>query len=179
MNSHSHGIVAWLVGRPAAGKSTLAAAVASRLRHAGLDTLWLDGERVRGVSAPDLGFDEPDRALFDARFIELVRGASLRHDFVLVSAAAPTTAYRELARSLLPGYVEVLVTAPAELLERRDPKGLYGRVRRGAIAHVPGIDAPFEEPRTPDLVLDTELRTVDELASELDTFLRGRVPRAR
>jgi adenylylsulfate kinase len=165
-------VVIWLGGRPAAGKSTLAAALSSRLRQSGIDTLWLDGERVRSVMAPELSFAVRDRRAFDSRLIELIRDAAQRHDIVIVSAAAPLKEERAYARAIMPRFIEVAVTAPADLCAKRDPKGLYEKVRLGALAGIPGIDAPYDEPTTADLVLSTESKTVAELTDELVAFVR-------
>ncbi len=173
MSANTTGLVIWLGGKPAAGKSTLAAGLSSRLRQAGLNTLWLDGERVRSLIAPDLDFSAADQRAFEMRLMELVRDTSQRHDLVVVSAAAPSSAERVFMRSLLPRFREVAVIAPLALMEARDPKGLYRRVRSGNLSGVPGIDAPYEEPITADLVLSTESKTVAELVEELVVFVRG------
>ncbi len=86
----------------------------------------------------------------------------------LVSVISPFAADRELAASLhraegLP-FVEVFVSAPVSLCEERDPKGLYARARAGEIEGMTGVDAPYETPKRPDLVLHTADRTVEQAA---------------
>ena len=172
MSGTARRAVVWLSGKPATGKSTLAAALSSRLRQGGVDTLWLDGERVRRVLAPELSFTSKDQHAFDVRLIEAVRDATVRHDIVVVSAAAPAKAQRDFMRSLVPRFVDVVVTAPAELCAQRDPKGLYGKVRSGKLAGVPGIDLPYDDSTSADLVISTESASVDQLVTQLVAVVR-------
>lgn len=83
---------------------------------------------------------------------------------VLVALISPFRAERALARSLLPAgeFVEVHVDVPLAVAEARDPKGLYGRARRGELPHFTGIGSPYEAPLAPEVHIDTSLASVDE-----------------
>lgn len=61
-----------------------------------------------------------------------------------------------MARSRVPPgeFLEIFVDTPLALAERRDPKGLYRKARRGELPHFTGIDSPYERPENADLVID-------------------------
>lgn len=161
------GVIVWLTGRPAAGKSTLAAAVAARLGQRGRDVAWLDSDAVRTSRLPHLGFGDEDRETFYEKLGELALEAASHHDVVLVSATAPLARYRDAVRTRAARFLEVLVTAPEALLEARDPKGLYAAAKAGSVTGLPGVDRPYEPPPHPDLVCDTTSGSPDALAAAL------------
>ena len=155
--SAERGATFWLTGLPAAGKSTIAAAFARRLSAAGVATLHLDGDTVRGGLCQDLGFGRADRAENARRVAHvavLLADAGL---FPLVALVSPYTADRALARAIhgLAGvtFFEVFVDTPVDECERRDPRGLYAAARRGEVTGLTGVDAPYEVPAAADLVL--------------------------
>jgi len=168
------GLVVWLTGRPAAGKSTLAAAIVNRLRCSGLDVHWLDSDEVRARLAPKLGFNTRDRDQFYDLLAKVVADAADHHDVVVVSATAPLARHRQAARRLVHRFVEVLVTASDATLRARDPKGLYAGARHGLIANVPGADSTYETPSAPDMVCDTDATSTEVLATQLSALTRER-----
>jgi bifunctional enzyme CysN/CysC len=158
--------VVWFTGLSAAGKSTIADLVESALHSDGRRTYVLDGDNVRHGLNKDLGFTDADRVENIRRIAEV---AALMVDaglIVLVSFISPFRAERAMARELLaPGeFCEVYVDTPLEVAERRDPKGLYAKARRGELANFTGIDSPYEPPEDPELRLDTTALT-PELAA--------------
>jgi adenylylsulfate kinase len=139
------GAVIWITGVPAAGKSTLAERLQARLPGAAR----LDGDELRAILGG--GYDPASR---DAVYERLARlAALLAHQelIVIVAATAHRRAYRELARSLAPRFIEVFVDTPLSEAERRDPKGLYAAARAGAAPELPGIHIPYEPPERPDV----------------------------
>jgi bifunctional enzyme CysN/CysC len=157
--------VLWLTGLPAAGKSTLAQALAARLEAAGHRVVVLDGDALRLGLCSDLGFTESDRDENVRRTAEVARLFYQSGTLVICSLISPRRRHRALARSLFPAahFFEIYVRASLETCEKRDPKGLYGRARSGQVAQFTGISAGYEEPLEPELLLDTEQRSVAEL----------------
>jgi len=166
----------WFTGLSGAGKSTIANQVERRLHARGVHTYLLDGDNVRQGLNRDLGFTEADRVENLRRVAEVARLMVDAGLVVLVSFIAPYRAERAAARSLFaPGdFIEVYVDTTLAEAERRDPKGLYAKARRGELPNFTGIDAPYEAPEHADLVLDTlssdaaalAARVVDHLVDE-------------
>jgi bifunctional enzyme CysN/CysC len=154
----------WLTGLPAAGKSTIAKALENRLYAAGRHTYLLDGDEIRLGLNKDLGFSEADRNENIRRVSEVARLLVDAGLVTIVSFISPYRAQRDHARSLFePGeFYEVFVDTPLTECERRDPKGLYAKARRGELKNFTGIDGPYEPPLVPEVHLRTTLQTPDE-----------------
>jgi adenylylsulfate kinase len=193
------GCVLWFTGLSGCGKSTLANAV-DRLLHArGCRTFVLDGDNVRlGLNAAPallrdrygeeaaarfgLGFGAADRAE-NIRRIGAVADLFAQAGIIALTAfVSPYRRDRDAVRAALaPGdFVEIYVKAPLEICEGRDPKGLYKKARAGEIKNFTGIDDPYEDPLTPELVVDSATRRPDELAAEVVAWLEraGKIARA-
>lgn len=162
---NGHGsLVLWFTGLSASGKSTLAHRVEELLFERGWYTYILDGDGMRHGLNRDLGFTEDDRRENIRRIGEV---AKLFVDAGVIVLAAFISPYREdrrRVRELFDAgeFQEIYVKCDLETCETRDPKGLYRKARSGAIPHFTGIDAPYEEPETPELTVDTAALTVDE-----------------
>lgn len=168
-------LVIWLTGLSGSGKSTVANAVESRLFEKGHRTYLLDGDNVRHGLNRDLGFTEADRVENIRRFGEVAKLFADAGLIVLVSVISPFREERNMVRDLLDDgeFVEVFVDASLATCEARDPKGLYARARRGEIQNFTGIDSPYEEPLSPELVLDTDKLQPDEAADQVITFIES------
>lgn len=172
----------WLTGLSGAGKSTLASALHARLRASGLQVSVLDGDALRRGLCKDLGFGGGDRMENVRRVAEVARLMADAGLTTIVSLISPFRADRLLARKLFePGtFIEVFVDAPLQECERRDPKGLYARVRRGEISNFTGIDSPYEAPETPEIHLptaeDSVADCVDRIAAVVGPLAPGRGP---
>lgn len=160
------GAVVWLTGLPASGKSTAARLLVGLLRERDLPACLLDGDEVRAALVPRPGYSDRERDDFYATLSRL--GALLAHQglAVAVAATAHRRAHREDARRRAPRFFEVFVDPGRETCEARDPKGLYARAREGRITGLPGVDAPYEAPRDPELVLSggRDVRGIERLA---------------
>lgn len=169
------GCTLWLTGLPSAGKTTLALALAERLRREGHRTEVLDGDEIREFLSQGLGFSRQDRYTNVAR-IGFVAQKLARHGVkVLVPVIAPYADARAAVRaqhtaSLTP-FLEVHVATPVEVCAVRDVKGLYARQAAGEIAHLTGVDDPYEIPAAPDLRLQTAGRPVAESIDLLHSLL--------
>ena len=174
-NDHGGGVL-WFTGFSGAGKSTLAIEVEQRLFRMGYQVYVLDGDNVRRGLNANLGFSPDDRAENIRRVGEV---AALFADagFIVVSAfISPYRADRARARAaaeaLAQGkFHEIHIHAELEVCERRDPKGLYKRARRGEIDDFTGVSAPYEAPENADLLVDTGRGSVDECAQQIVDYI--------
>src|SRR5512136_315476 len=191
LNGHS-GSVVWFTGLSACGKSTVANLVDHKLHSAGLHSFLLDGDNVRhGLNASPamlkerhseefakrfgLGFSAQDR---EENIRRIGAVAKLFCDAGIVAITAFISPYRvdrdRVRATMAPGdFVEILVDAPIEVCEARDPKGLYKKARAGELKGFTGIDDPYEAPVKAELRLDAGTKDADTLADEVLAFLRN------
>jgi bifunctional enzyme CysN/CysC len=154
----------WFTGLSGSGKSTIANLLEKRLLSEGRHTYLLDGDNVRHGLNRDLGFTEADRVENIRRIAEVAKLMVDAGLIVLVSFISPYRAERRMARELFPAgeFIEVFVDTPLEECERRDPKGLYAKARRGELQNFTGIDSSYEAPENPEIHLHSS-----ELAPEV------------
>ncbi|MGI8666397.1 MAG: adenylyl-sulfate kinase [Jatrophihabitans sp.] len=169
------GATVWFTGLPSAGKTTLAIALADRLRSGGRAVEILDGDAVRPVLSPELGYSRADRDANVAR-IGWVASRLARHGvLVLASVVSPfaeaRAGVRAAHRAQATPFLEVHVATPVAVCAERDVKGLYARQRAGALANLTGIDGDYESPASPELYLDTDGLSVADAVDELIALL--------
>ncbi len=163
----------WLTGLSGAGKSTIATLLEKQLFASGRHTYVLDGDNVRRGLNRDLGFSEADRVENIRRAMEV---ACLFVDaglVVIVAFISPYRAERDRARSRFKPdeFVEIHIDASLEECERRDPKGLYAKARRGELVNFTGIDSIYEPPEAPEIRLDTVAKSPDECVDLILLYL--------
>ncbi len=165
-NGHS-GCVIWLTGLSSSGKSTIAAELERELFNRGRQTCILDGDNIRHGLCTDLGFSPKDRTENIRRVGEVARLFAETGTICITAFISPYRADRELARKIAPPgkFIEVYLSAPLEICEQRDSKGLYARARAGEIKEFTGISAPYEPPLKPEIVLPTNTLGVAECAA--------------
>jgi adenylyl-sulfate kinase len=171
------GLCIWFTGLSGAGKSATAAAVARRLMMLGYSTTVVDGDILRRSLSADLGFSPAERDTNVARAAALARLAVERGEIVLCALISPYAAARARASQIIGDarFVEVFVDTPLAVCEARDPKGLYALARRGRLRDFTGVDAPYETPQSPALVL-TGVGDIEENARQVvDLVTRLRV----
>jgi adenylyl-sulfate kinase len=171
------GATIWFTGLPAAGKSTIAGAVEERLVGSGRPAFLLDGDNLRHGLNGDLGFGEEARTENVRRTAHVARLLAESGTIALVSLVSPYAHDREEAAALhhaadLP-FIEVFVDAPLALCEQRDPKGLYARARAGELTGLTGIDAPYEAPLKPDLVLRSGAESIEDAVERVSQALNA------
>ncbi|NLW89432.1 MAG: adenylyl-sulfate kinase [Clostridiaceae bacterium] len=154
------GIVIWMTGLSGSGKSTIAERVEEHLKASSKVVFRLDGDDLRSGINKDLGFSEADRTeniRRAAHIAALFRKAGI---IVLCSFISPTQKMRDMARSIIgPGhFIEVYVKAGRAACAKRDPKGLYRANTQG----LTGVSSPYEEPKSPDILLDTEVLSIGD-----------------
>jgi bifunctional enzyme CysN/CysC len=160
-----------MTGLSGSGKSTVAYLAEKMLVSSGRAAYVLDGDNLRHGLNSDLGFAIEDRAENVRRVGEVARLLADAGLITLVPVISPFAADRKMVREAheqvgLP-FMEVFVDAPLEVCEERDPKGLYARARAGELSDMTGIDSPYEPPESPELRLDTEAISPQELAEHL------------
>jgi adenylylsulfate kinase len=154
----------WMTGLSGAGKSTLANALEQELNKKGKHTYILDGDNLRHGLNSDLGFTEADRnenVRRAAEAAQLMVDAGL---IVIVGLISPFKKERDWARSLFKDnqFKEIFISTSLQECEQRDTKGLYKKARQGEVKDFTGIDSPYEPPENPDVIIDTQNKSVSD-----------------
>ncbi|MBA3717938.1 MAG: adenylyl-sulfate kinase [Actinobacteria bacterium] len=161
------GFTLWFTGLSGSGKSTIAHVLGPLLEERGQIVEYLDGDTVRANLSKGLGFSKEDRDTNIER-IGWVASRLTRHGAAVICAAiSPYIETRETARKMVEQFgrfVEVYVKASVDECARRDVKGLYEKAMRGEIKGFTGVDDPYEEPPSPEVMVDTESQTPEESA---------------
>ena len=160
------GVVLWFTGLSGSGKSSVANEVAYKLHSIGHITYVLDGDNIRHGLNKDLGFSPEDR---DENIRRISEVACLFADAGVIAITAFISPYRKLRNFCreLAGqgrFLEIYTKACLETCEKRDPKGLYKKAKAGVIKDFTGVNAPYEEPEDPELIIDTDKYNVEESA---------------
>ena len=171
-----HSKVIWFSGLSGAGKTTLAKELEVILHNKGFLTQILDGDNIRTGINNNLGFSDEDRKENIRRIAEVSKLLVHSGVIALNSFISPTKEIRDLAIGIIGkgNFIEVFVDAPLEVCEQRDVKGLYKKARDGKIKNFTGIDAPFERPETPDIIINTAELSI---AESLDRLLALVLPK--
>jgi len=172
------GVMIWFTGLSGSGKSTIALGVERELHQRGLLCRILDGDNIRtGINA-GLGFSAEDRHENIRRIAEVGKLFVETGIITLAAFVSPTNEYRQLARDIIGAedFLEVFVSTPLEVCERRDVKGLYARARRGEVKDFTGISAPFEAPEHPALCIDTSRQPLETSVRQVLELIISRQP---
>jgi adenylylsulfate kinase len=162
------GLVVWMYGMSGSGKSTIANAAEKVLHLEGHMTTILDGDNLRTGLNQHLGFSDDDRRENIRRVSHVAKLFAQQGILTLVSVITPRQELRDLARDVIGNdYYEVFVKASYDLCEKRDVKGLYAKAASGEIKNFTGKDSSFEEPKNPDLIIDTEGQEITESVAVL------------
>ncbi|WP_306494928.1 adenylyl-sulfate kinase [Pseudomonas sp. W4I3] len=169
-------LLLWFTGMSGAGKSCIANRVQANLHKHQLHTCLLDGDRLRQGLTADLGFVDDDRKENIRRTAEVGKLMVDAGVITLVCLISPFEQERRMARALFApdDFIEIFIDAPLAVLERRDPKGLYAKARKGLIKNFTGIDSPYERPPSPDILIDSATISVEQAAHTIEAFLHNR-----
>lgn len=157
----------WFTGRPCSGKTTIAKRLEQELKKRGLQVAHLDGDDVRRKLNADLGFSHEDRKENLRRIAYVSDLFNKKGNHVIASFVSPENDLREMIREVIQDMHLVYINCSLEEAEKRDVKGMYAKARRGEIKNFTGIDAPFEIPINPDLVIDTVNNNVETCVKQI------------
>jgi adenylylsulfate kinase len=176
------GVAVWITGLPGSGKSALA----EGLRRAGQEIVILRMDELRKIATPEPTYSGLERDVLYRSLVFTAKALTeLGHD-VLIDATGNMRTWRELARELIPSYAEVYLRCPLDVCMEREgvrpdarsaPRDIYRKAVEGW--PVPGVSAPYEEPLSPELVLDTDRMSVDEEVAEARNLIEGLKGRGR
>ena len=160
------GVIIWTTGLSGSGKSTIANEIAYKLHTIGKLAYVLDGDNIRHGLNKNLGFSPEDRNENIRRISEVAKLFSDSGVIAITAFISPYRKFRNFCRELVePGqFIEVYCKASLDTCEKRDPKGMYKKARAGIIKDFTGIDAPYEEPDNPEIIIDTDKYNIEESA---------------
>ena len=174
-----HGMTLWLTGLSGSGKSTIAHELSRQLVQDGIFSYVLDADNVRHGLNNDLGFSDADRTENVRRVAEAARLFADSGAVTIVPIISPFATGREHARNIHTEdgltFLEVFVAASLETCEERDTKGLYAKVRSGDMKGLSGVDAPYEAPTSPDIVVGDNEQSVEASVAILRSAVMARI----
>lgn len=171
-NSHKPGIL-WFTGLSGAGKTTIARKLEEKLFQQGCQVYVLDGDNIRTGLNKDLGFSANDRKENIRRIAEVAKLFVDAGMIVITAFISPYEEDRSKAKALFAEgeFTEVYIKCPFAICEQRDVKGLYKKARNKEVHHFTGIDDHYQEPQQPDIILETDIMTVDECVDMIINYV--------
>jgi len=161
--------VIWFTGLSGSGKSTLAQNLVQYLRKEIYPVESLDGDLIRSIFPT--GFSQEERENHIRRMGYMASRLEAHGVFVVASFISPYEKSRQEVRNFCNQFIEIYVSTPLEICEKRDPKKLYKKARTGEIENFTGIDAPYEKPKTPDIIIDTSQTSTEDATRVILSYL--------
>ena len=165
--------VIWFTGLSGSGKSTVAKGVYEALKTRGLPVEYLDGDAIRRLF-PETGFTRPEREMHVRRVGHLAGMLEKNGVCVVASLISPYAASRRFARGVCRNFIEVHVSTPLDVCEKRDAKGLYARARKGEIENFTGVQDPYEAPESCELTVDAAALSKEDALARVMDYLNAR-----
>ncbi|MGE5301395.1 MAG: adenylyl-sulfate kinase [Acidobacteriota bacterium] len=169
------GLAIWITGLPGSGKSTIADAL--RKRHPEFIILRMDD--IRKIVTPEPSYSDEERDIVYRCLVFVAQELTGLGHSVIIDATGNLRKWRELARDLIPGYIEVYLKCSVEECRKREtlrrdthsaPRDIYAKGEKGW--PVPGVNAPYEEPMSPEVVIDVEAVSVEDAVEEIGSLLK-------
>ncbi len=168
--SEQEGFAIWLTGIPASGKSSITRELVKQLRASRVSVVVLESDEMRKILTPAPTYSDEERSRF-YRALALIGALLTRSGInVIFDATANKRAYRDQARQAINKFLEVYVVCPQDICVKRDPKGIYAQAALKTATNVPGIQAAYEPPVSPDLTLDGQALPALEASRIMDTL---------
>ena len=164
----------WITGRPASGKSTIAAALAAALTARSIDREVIESDALRRAITPRPTYSDEEREIVYAAMATMGELLAKHGVAVIFDATAHRRAWRDRARQQIASFAEVYVDCPEEVCIERDPKGIYRQAREGSATTVPGVQAVYEAPSRPEVVVRGDQTRPEEAAQRIIDYLIDR-----
>ena len=167
-------LILWFTGLSGSGKSTLSEAVYKELMKKDIKTERLDGDTVRDIF-PKTGFTKIERNEHIKRVGYLASRMEKNGIFVVASFVSPYKESREFVRDLCDNFIEIYISTPLEICEKRDTKGLYKKARNGEIENFTGVNDPYEEPQNPEITIDTGKLSIEKATKKVMEYINKKM----
>ncbi len=165
------GKVIWITGLSGSGKTTISAEISDKLIKKNLNVISLDGDKLREIFATDLidehNFNKSSRIELARKYSKLCKIIADQGYIVLIATISMFNEIYNWNRANLPGYFEIYMNVPLEVLFKRDPKGLYKKYSQGKIKNIAGLDLEIDEPTHPDFVVMNYEGEIEALANDI------------
>ncbi|MHC1635227.1 MAG: adenylyl-sulfate kinase [Candidatus Methanospirareceae archaeon] len=171
------GWAVWITGLPGSGKTVIASKLRDILCEKGIHARILELDEIRKFITPHPSYSEEEREIVYASLVYMAKLLVESGENVIIDATANRRRYRERARSVIKDFAEVYVKCSLEVCMERErgrkakhsPSGIYEKAKKGAA--VPGVNVPYEEPQSPEVVVDSERMSIEESARRIAEFI--------
>lgn len=161
------GFAIWITGIPACGKSTIARVLAEGLKERGVNVEVLESDELRRILTPMPSYVEEERDHFYESLVFIGKLLTKNGVNIILDATASKRKYRERAREEIKDFLEVYVKCPLNIAMQRDKKGLYAKALKGEIKTLPGLQALYEEPINPEVVVESDKQTPEQCSEKI------------
>ena len=168
--SEQEGFALWLTGLPASGKSSITRELMKQLRACGVSAVVLESDEMRKILTPAPTYGDEERTRFYRALVQIGTLITRSGVNVIFDATANKRAYRDHARQTITKFAEVYVVCPQDICLKRDPKGIYAQAALNVATNVPGVQAAYEPPLSPDLKLDGQALPASEAVKIIATL---------
>jgi len=177
----SEGWAIWITGLPGSGKSIVARRLHQFLSEKGVRSQVLSSDALRRDLTPEPTYSEYERELV-YRVITLTAKLLTENGVnVIIDATGNLRRYRDSCRRELSSFLEVYLRCPLEACMSREesreetylaPRQIYRRAKAGESTTIPGIGSPYEAPERPELVVDSDQKSPEEIVQKVLDKLR-------
>jgi len=168
------GATIWFTGLSSSGKTTIANVLVKKLHANNIPVILLDGDIVRKTLSRDLGYTKDERDKHITRVADVCHLITSNGVLNIACVVSPTEKIRTYARNLIKDFIEVYIKCSISVCKKRDVKGHYKKAESGEIKDFVGINIKYEEPKSPEITLDTEKETINESVNKLYKYLENK-----